>query len=141
METTANDIGSSWVVHKFFSTDSWGRMLAMVYPDGDTVRYAYDRGWSLRRVTSRKGSVREMRQHEIDFVVNRGYERIYIQSAWMIPDREKMEQETFSLKHTGDNFKKIVIDGQPSAKYRDEDGICHIGLAEFLLDPRSIETL
>ena len=79
--------------------------------------------------------------HEIDFVVNRGYERIYIQSAWMIPDREKMEQETFSLKHTGDNFKKIVIDGQPSAKYRDEDGICHIGLAEFLLDPRSIETL
>lgn len=79
--------------------------------------------------------------HEIDFVVNRGYERIYIQSAWMIPDREKMEQETFSLKHTGDNFKKIVIDGQPSAKFRDEDGICHIGLAEFLLDPRSIETL
>lgn len=79
--------------------------------------------------------------HEIDFVVNRGYERLYIQSAWMIPDGEKMAQETFSLKHTGDNFKKIVIDGQMSARYRDEDGIGHIGLAEFLLAPESVGTL
>ena len=45
--------------------------------------------------------------------VNRGYARIYIQSAWMIPDAEKMAQETFSLKHTGDNFRKVVIDGSP----------------------------
>ncbi len=66
---------------------------------------------------------------------------LYIQSAWMIPDGEKMAQETFSLKHTGDNFKKIVIDGQQSARYRDTDGIGHIGLAEFLLDPESVVTL
>ena len=79
--------------------------------------------------------------HEIDFVVNRGYERIYIQSAWMIPDEEKMAQETLSLKHTGDNFKKVVIDGQYSATYRDNDGIGHIGLINFLLDPHSLETL
>ena len=79
--------------------------------------------------------------HEIDFVVNRGYERIYIQSAWMIPDQEKMAQETFSLKHTGDNFKKVVIDGQYSATYRDNDGIGHISLLDFLLNPKSLETL
>ena len=79
--------------------------------------------------------------HEVDFVVNRGYERIYIQSAWMIPDEEKMAQETFSLKHTGDSFKKVVIDGQYSATYRDNDGIGHIGLIDFLLDPHSLETL
>ena len=79
--------------------------------------------------------------HEIDFVVNRGYERIYIQSAWMIPDAEKMAQETFSLKHTGDNFKKVVIDGQYSATYRDNDGIGHISLTDFLLNPKALETL
>ena len=73
--------------------------------------------------------------------VNRGYERIYIQSAWMIPDDEKMAQETFSLKHTGDSFKKVVIDGQPSTTYRDNDGICHISLIDFLLNPHSLETL
>ena len=79
---------------------------------------------------------------EIDFVVNRGYERIYIQSAWMIPDAEKMAQETFSLKHTGDNFRKVVIDGSPMViKHLDNDGIGHIGLLEFLTDPKSIETL
>jgi len=80
--------------------------------------------------------------HEIDFVVNRGYERIYIQSAWMIPDDVKMQQETFSLKHTGDNFRKVVIDGHPmSARYIDNDGIGHISLTDFLLDPKSIETI
>ena len=79
--------------------------------------------------------------HEINFVVNCGYERIYIQSAWMIPDDEKMAQETFSLKHTGDSFKKVVIDGQLSATYRDNDGICHISLIDFLLNPHSLETL
>lgn len=79
--------------------------------------------------------------HEIDFVVNRGYERIYIQSAWMIPDEEKMAQETFSLKHIGDSFKKVVIDGQLSATYRDNDGICHISLIDFLLNPHSLETM
>ena len=52
-----------------------------------------------------------------------------------------MAQETFSLKHTGDNFKKVVIDGQYSATYRDNDGIGHIGLIDFLLDPHSLETL
>ena len=79
--------------------------------------------------------------HEIDFVVNRGYERIYIQSAWSIPDDEKMAQETFSLKHTGDSFKKVVIDGQYSATYRDNDGIVHISLLDFLNNPKLLETL
>ncbi len=90
---------------------------------------------------SRENGIFKRTSHEIDFVVNRGYERIYIQSAWMIPDAEKMAQETFSLKHTGDSFKKVVIDGQYSATYRDNDGIGHIGLLDFLLNPRSLETL
>ena len=80
--------------------------------------------------------------HEIDFVINRGFQRIYVQSAWMIPDDEKMRQETLPLKNTGDNFRKVVIDGQPfGARYLDNDGIGHINLIDFLLKPDSIETL
>ena len=101
--------------------------------------YSVDVGTLQRETTANGKHVRST--HEIDFVVNRGYERIYIQSAWMIPDEEKMAQETFSLKHTGDSFKKVVIDGQYSATYRDNDGIGHIGLLDFLLNPRSLETL
>ena len=102
--------------------------------------YSVDVG-SLVHATTTNGR-HTYNTHEIDFVVNRGYERIYIQSAWMIPDAEKMAQETFSLKHTGDNFRKVVIDGSPMAiKHIDNDGIGHIGLLDFLLDPKSIETL
>lgn len=101
--------------------------------------YSVDVGTLNRETTANGKHVRST--HEIDFVVNRGYERIYIQSAWMIPDEEKMAQETFSLKHTGDNFKKVVIDGQYSVTYRDNDGIGHIGLVDFLLNPSSLETL
>lgn len=101
--------------------------------------YSVDVGTLQRETTANGKHIRSA--HEIDFVVNRGYERIYIQSAWMIPDAEKMAQETFSLKHTGDNFKKVVIDGQYSTTYRDNDGIGHIGLIDFLLDPKLLETL
>ncbi len=53
-----------------------------------------------------------------------------------------MVQETFSLKHTSDDFRKVVIDGSPMAiKHIDNDGIGPIGLLEFLTDPKSIETL
>lgn len=53
-----------------------------------------------------------------------------------------MKQETFSLRNTNDSFRKLVIDGSPiSAKYIDNDGIGHIGVIDFLLDPASIENL
>lgn len=107
----------------------------------ELIRRGYDVDVGCLESFSRKNGTTTRSTHEIDFVVNRGYERIYIQSAWMIPDEEKMTQETFSLKHTGDNFKKVVIDGQYSATYRDNDGIGHIGLLEFLLNPGLLETL
>ena len=111
-----------------------------IYNELKRQGYTVDVGVVYHDTTKAGKHVRS--SHEIDFVVNRGYERIYIQSAWMIPDAEKMAQETFSLKHTGDNFRKVVIDGSPMAiKHIDNDGIGHIGLLDFLLDPKSIETL
>lgn len=102
--------------------------------------YAVDVG--VATVETIRLDSREKRQYEIDFVVNRFSERIYVQSAWMIPDEEKRKQETFSLRHVNDNFRKVVITGDPYEKpWMDDSGITFIGIVPFLLDPHSLETL
>ena len=80
------------------------------------------------------------KRYEVDFVVNKSDQRFYIQSAWNIPDNEKREQETFSLRHIGDNFRKIVVTGNPYEKpWTDKNGITFMGIVPFLLDPKSLE--
>ena len=74
--------------------------------------------------------------HEIDFVVNRGSERYYIQSAYEIPDSEKMAQEKASLNRIGDSFKKIIVVRDYMKPRIDETGIVSVGLINFLLDDR-----
>lgn len=82
------------------------------------------------------------KRYEVDFVVNRFDQRFYIQSAWDIPNDEKREQETFSLRHIGDNFRKVVVTGNPYEKaWTDRNGVTFIGLMPFLLNPKSLETL
>ena len=82
------------------------------------------------------------RQYEIDFVINRGPKQMYIQSAYSIPTAEKREQETFALRHTGDSFRKVVITNDPfQTRTYDDNGIAYIGLIDFLLNPKSLETL
>ncbi len=76
---------------------------------------------------------------EIDFVCNKGPKRYYIQSAYAIPDREKMEQEQRSLLRTGDGFKKIVITRDAPVPYYNEEGIFVMGILDFLLDPDSLD--
>ena len=79
---------------------------------------------------------------EIDFVVNKAPERVYIQSAFMIDGPEKRAQETKSLRLVKDGFRKIVITGEPYEKpWMNDDGITFMGLGPFLLDPHSIDTL
>ncbi len=73
-------------------------------------------------------------QYEIDFVVNTGHSKIYIQSALNIDKEEKRAQETFSLKNSGDFYRKIVILDGNSKPWTDDDGITHIGVIPFLLD-------
>lgn len=83
------------------------------------------------------------KRYEVDFVVNRLDQRFYIHSAWDIPDNEKREQETFSLRHIGDNFRKLVMTGNPYEKpWTGRNGVTFIGIMPFLLlDPASPETL
>ncbi|MBR1800279.1 MAG: ATP-binding protein [Bacteroidaceae bacterium] len=75
---------------------------------------------------------------EIDFVVNKGAERIYIQSAYRMPSEEKEKQEKRSLLSTNDNFRKIIIVDEDIKRKTDEQGIITISLLDFLLDPNSI---
>lgn len=81
----------------------------------------------------------EYKQLEVDFVCNQGSKRYYIQSAFSIPDREKLNQEKKSLIHTGDFFGKIIIVKDDIKVWRNEEGITVMGLREFLLNPNSLD--
>ncbi len=75
---------------------------------------------------------------EIDFVVNLGAERIYIQSAYQMPNEEKRAQEERPLLQAKDNFKKIIIVWEDIHTKINEDGVITMSLLNFLLDKDSL---
>ncbi len=75
-----------------------------------------------------------IRQKEVDFVVNKGDRRVYIQSAFAIPDKEKMDQEKASLHHIKDFFPRVIIRTDTIGRWYDDEGFLHINLIDFLLD-------
>ena len=79
------------------------------------------------------------KQLEIDFICNKGSKRYYIQSAYMLPDQAKIEQEQRPLIRTGDSFKKIIITKDAPAPYYNDAGILIMNLYDFLLNERSLE--
>ncbi len=74
---------------------------------------------------------------EVDFVCNLGGRRYYIQSAFAIPDAEKMRQETASLDRIDDSFKKLIVVGSPTKKWYTDKGYAVMSIYDFLLDPDS----
>lgn len=76
---------------------------------------------------------------EVDFVCNCGNQRYYIQSAFAIPDSEKMQQEQKSLVNIGDSFKKIIVVKDRIKLWRNEQGIVVMGIMDFLLNPNSLD--
>ena len=79
------------------------------------------------------------KQLEVDFVCNKGSKRYYIQSAFSIPDREKMEKESNSLLRIDDSFKKIIVVKDLPAPTYTEDGILVISVYDFLLNSNSLD--
>lgn len=79
------------------------------------------------------------KQLEVDFVCNKGSKRFYIQSAYALPDKEKMEQEQRPLVNTGDGFKKIIITKDAVAPLYNDEGILVMSIYDFLLNPDSME--
>ena len=76
---------------------------------------------------------RQQAQYEIDFIVNTGFEQIYIQSALNIDTEDKKDQETFSLRNTRDSFRKIVVLDGHSLPWTDNNGVTYVGIIPFLL--------
>ncbi len=91
-------------------------------------------------MSGRSGDGKSLRRHlEVDFVCNKGSRRYYIQSAFAIPDAEKMRQEQNSLVNIGDSFKKIIVVRDNTKLWRNEEGIVIMGIMDFLLDQNSLD--
>lgn len=82
---------------------------------------------------------RTKKQCEIDFVVNAGSKKYYIQSALSVEDPGKMQTELRPLKNVKDFYKKIIVTKSNAKAWTDEDGILHLGLFEFLLNENALE--
>ncbi len=89
--------------------------------------------------TTTKDGVNKRKQLEVDFVCNQGNKRYYIQSAFSIPDEEKMKQEERPLVNINDSFKKIIVLKDDIKLWRNEEGIVIMGIEEFLLNKNSLD--
>lgn len=99
--------------------------------------YSVDVGVVETRVD--EGGKKPRKQLEVDFVVNQFNKRYYIQSAFLISDREKVEQEQAPLVKIPDSFKKIVVVGNNTPIWRNEKGITFMGIYDFLLNENSLD--
>lgn len=81
----------------------------------------------------------QRKQLEIDFVANKGNRRYYIQSAFMLPDEQKRQQEERPLLRVDDSFKKIIVVRDNIILRRDDNGLVTMGLRQFLLDENSLD--
>ena len=89
--------------------------------------------------TTNENGKRKRSKLEVDFVVNNGPERVYIQSAFNMPTKDKEKQERRSLINIADNFRKVIVVKDDIKRKIDDDGVVTIGLFDFLLDEQSIE--
>ena len=99
----------------------------------ELIRSGYSVDVGVVELTIVKNGKKQQSQYEIDFIVNTGREKVYIQSALNVDTEAKKGQETFSLKNSGDFFRKIVIVDGNAKPWTDEDGIIYVGVIPFLL--------
>ncbi|WP_455026203.1 ATP-binding protein [Oribacterium sinus] len=112
-------------------------MENILYNELMVRQFSVDVGVVYAREKNEKGnSVRTAR--EIDFVVNSGGKRTYIQSAYAMPTEEKTEIELRPFSLTGDSFPKILVRRDIGKRWYDDYGVLHINLIDFLLDKEVI---
>ncbi|MBO4588250.1 MAG: ATP-binding protein [Bacteroidales bacterium] len=100
----------------------------------ELIRRGYSVDVGVVELVLVKDGKKQQSQYEIDFIVNTGREKVYIQSALNVDTETKRSQETFSLRNSGDFFRKIVIVDGNAKPWTDEDGIMYMGVIPFLLD-------
>lgn len=132
------DVGLRNAILSFRQSEPTHIMENVIYNEMRMRGWLVDVGNIYHRVRNAEGKQQRVTL-EVDFVCNKGSERIYIQSAWRMPDAEKMEQEKRSLRLVDDSFRKLLIVGEHTKQWSDENGIQIISIYDFLLDWSSTE--
>lgn len=111
-------------------------MENIIYLELKRRGYSVDVG--VVELKERKGKEFSYKQLEVDFIANKGNNKIYIQSAFSMPNEEKINQEERPLLKINDNFKKIIIVKDYIKRTRNENGIITMSIFDFLLDLNSL---
>lgn len=127
------DVGLRNAILSFRQSEPTHIMENVIYNEMRMRGWLVDVGNVYHRVRNTEGKQQRVTL-EVDFVCNKGSERIYIQSAWRMPDAEKMEQEKRSLRLVDDSFRKLLIVGEHTKQWSDENGIQIMSIYDFLLD-------
>lgn len=128
------DIGLRNAILSFRQNETTHIMENVIYNEMRMRGWLVDVGNIFHRFRNEAGKQQRVTL-EVDFVCNKGSERIYIQSAYKMPDVEKMEQEKRSLKLVDDSFRKIIVVGEHTKTWSDENGIQIVSIYDFLLNP------
>lgn len=131
------DMGIRNAIVGFRQTEENHLMENIIYNELRMRGYSVDVGVVETRPIENGKRIRK--QYEVDFVVNRGSQRYYIQSAFIMPTDAKERQESASLINIDDSFKKIIIVKDHIKPKRNDDGIVTIGLLDFLLKPEMLD--
>lgn len=132
------DVGLRNAILSFRQSEPTHIMENVIYNEMRMRGWLVDVGNVYHRVRNTEGKQQRVTL-EVDFVCNKGSERIYIQSAWRMPYAEKMEQEKRSLRLVDDSFRKLLIVGEHTKQWSDENGIQIMSIYDFLLDWSSTE--
>lgn len=132
------DIGLRNAILAFRQSEPTHIMENVIYNEMRMRGWLVDVGNISHRVRNAEGKQQRVTL-EVDFVCNKGSERIYIQSAWRMPDAEKMEQEKRSLRLVDDSFRKLLVVGEHTKPWSDENGILIMSIYDFLLDLSSTD--
>ena len=125
------DIGLRNARLNFRQIEQTHLMENLIYNELRLRGYSVDVGQVTMYIRNEEGKT-ERKQLEVDFVCNKGYDRVYIQSALNLDGDSKEVQELASLKHINDNFQKVVIVGGMQPTYRNNDGILVLNIFDFL---------
>lgn len=128
------DLGILNAVLDFRQIEFNHSMENVIYNELRGLGYSVDVGQVEKYVRDEDGKARHSIL-EVDFVVNKHDERLYIQSAYSLPDKEKLLQEQASLLNIPDGFRKIIIAGDRYVSGYNEDGVYVAGIYDFLLRP------
>lgn len=128
-----SDLGLRNALINFRQFEQNHTMENVIYNELRMRGYNVDVGVVPVAEKNKNGTV--VRRHlEVDFVCNFGSVRVYVQSAYSIPDEEKRAQETRPFRRIDDSFKKIIVTRDAARPWYDENGILNVSIYDFLLD-------